>query len=395
MASSNDDPVFDFSLKHWPPIYRYKRKASQETIKAELRNADPPPAPAQVNLVTALSEAIERPEQTPRSPSPAPSELTSVPLMNPYPVTFSPPLPEFLPPLSPSPPAFSTIQHIGPSSSPSSTPPQLVGSSSQLVGSFQQFGVAPGFSPNNLSLGFQPMTSLSPAFWPHVPNSSPAASVMGVPGDFPPLHALPPTFWEPVVRLPEPERPQPMHTPPTPTLENLAGRTDGKGENFSDERLKAIIIKAQPHHSERTLAHLTRAQLIKHVDDLVAWWKTTHPQQAIRPPQTSANTPQQEQQQRAFIQARHQQRLQGAGVPPASPAVQASVASAGASAAAQEKVISQCPCCCEAQQNAAFSPCGHLYACTRCAHRLYDNGRGKCPVCRVPIQTYLKIYATG
>jgi hypothetical protein len=26
---------------------------------------------------------------------------------------------------------------------------------------------------------------------------------------------------------------------------------------------------------------------------------------------------------------------------------------------------------------------------------VYDNGRGKCPVCRVPIQTYLKIYATG
>jgi hypothetical protein len=26
---------------------------------------------------------------------------------------------------------------------------------------------------------------------------------------------------------------------------------------------------------------------------------------------------------------------------------------------------------------------------------VYDGGRGKCPVCRVQIQTYLKIYATG
>src|ERR1700737_2458867 len=157
----NEDPVFDFSLKRWPPIYRYRRKDSQDEIKAKLLDADQTPAPSPVNLVTPLSNSIEPLEQTTRYPSP--SELSSVPLMNPYPITYPPPLPDLLPPLPPSPPTqqvFSSIQQFGSSPAPS----HFVGSST-----FQQFGVAPSFTPGNLSLlsGFQSMTALSPTFWPH------------------------------------------------------------------------------------------------------------------------------------------------------------------------------------------------------------------------------------
>ena len=247
------------------------------------------------------------------------------------------------------------------------------------------------------------MTSIPAGFFSPVNSFTPPMGGTintSIRGDFPPLHSLPPSFWEPVIRQPEPDPTPPMHTPQAPSLQNLAGRADGSGENFSDSSLKAIIIKAQPHHTTETLSHLTRAQLIKHVDDLVDWWKQANPQQANRVQQAHVPPIQTQQffeprpQQASSIQSRREQSPSSL-LPPLSPAVQAAAESAAASAKAQEKVIGQCPCCCEAQQNAAFSPCGHLYACTRCAHRVYDGGRGKCPVCRIPIQTYLKIYATG
>ena len=87
------------------------------------------------------------------------------------------------------------------------------------------------------------------------------------------LVQLPPSFWEPYERRPTPDTPPPTQQPVALTLESLAFRADGHGENFSDDSLRAIIIKAQPRHSNQSLSHLTRAQLVKHVDDLVAWWK--------------------------------------------------------------------------------------------------------------------------
>jgi hypothetical protein len=245
------------------------------------------------------------------------------------------------------------------------------------------------------------MTAIPAQFFSHLenpflpPNMGAGITAPAI-GDFPPLHSLPPSFWEPFVAVPEPVPTPPLNTPAAPTLQELALRSDGNAENFSDDRLKAIIIKAQPHHTIDSLAHLTRDQLVKHVDDLVDWWKRANPNQAQALRAQATPSPQQvHQSQHAIVQARHEQHLQQTGAPPTSPSVQAAAEAVAEEARAAEKVIGQCPCCCDAQQNAAFSPCGHLYACDRCAHRLYDGGRGKCPVCRTTIHTYLKIYATA
>ena len=402
---ASEDPIFDFSIRRWPPITRYKKKKSQETLTADKPGApsrDPATDPPLANLVQQETTPAPEAAQSPLRPaSPSSESISSVPLMNPYPITFpAVTLPELVPPppLQPASPApfLGVFQQVRPA--PSSPTPPLVGTP------VQQFGVTPSFPNYTLSNSF-PSATLPPSSWS--PVSSQFSSVMGgsigaaVRGDFPPLHSLPPTFWDPVIRLPEPDPAPPMHTPQAPSLANLASRSDGKGENFSDDSLKAIIIKAQPHHNNQSLAHLNRQQLVKHVDDLIQWWKIANPHQANRAQQANVaqlqfQQPQQQPaQQQSLAQVRHEQRLLANGLPPLTPAVQESVASAAASARAQEKVIGQCPCCCENQQNAAFSPCGHLYACTRCAYRVYDGGRGKCPVCRVPIQTYLKIYPTG
>jgi Zinc finger, C3HC4 type (RING finger) len=416
---ANTEPLFDFSLKRWPPIYRFKRPGSDQEISPAETEAEPAApstdSPA-TNLLQEQPNPIAEPEeQTPRPASSPSQTASSVPLMNPYPIVFPAPMVDLLtmpPALQPASPA-PYLPVINPQSLSSSSRGHSI--------TFQQFGVAPSNTP--IPTPF-PIPGVPASFWgpvnPIIPSTHPSAmggSLGSSPprGDFPPLYSLPPTFWEPVVRQPEPDPTPPMHTPQAPTLENLAGRQDGRGENFSDSTLKAIIIKAQPHHNDQSLSHLTRAQLVKHVDDLVAWWRRANPQQATQVQQSSTirtqDTQQQHQQQQMQMQQvmqqmqqmqqlsilpqREEQRPRSAGVTPLTPAVQASVASAAASAKAQEKVIGQCSCCCDAQQNAAFAPCGHLYACTRCAHRLYDQGRGKCPVCRTPIQTYLKIYATA
>lgn len=418
MASS--DPLFELSFKRWPPIYRYKRQTTsgQKTLTAEVVTAPAEPTTA-TNLANLVVQEERNPpnaeaeqEQGNRPASSSSEGLSSVPLMNPYPISFPVPLPELLPPI-PSfqstfpPPFLNAFQQVGPPPSSSSSSSSL--STGLLGDTFQQFGVTPSFSSNNFALSnnFTSMTSIPPGFFSPVNSFTPSMGGSfnaAMRGEFPPLHALPPTFWEPVIRLPETDPTPPMHAPQAPSLQNLASRPDGSGENFSDDSLKAIIIKAQPHHNNESLSHLTRVQLVQHVDDLIAWWKQANPQQATRAQQAHMNPPQQQQHQlqeqsqqpqQSFVQARSEQRLHATGIPPLSPAVQAAAESAGAAAKAQEKVIGQCPCCCEAQQNAAFSPCGHLYACTRCAHRVYDGGRGKCPVCRIPIQTYLKIYATS
>lgn len=404
------EPIFGFSLKRWPPIYPYKKGNSQATCTAEVAPistellADPLPS----NLVEEETNPVAYHEQATERPTTSSSEsVLPPPLMNPYPITI--PVSLSLGPIHPaSPPSYLNAVH-------QVTPPSSI-PSPPLLGDVYQFGVTPSFTPNTFaqSNNFQSMTSTPSAFWGPFANSNLAHSMGGsinaaATGEFPPLHSLPPSFWEPVVRQPEPDPTPPMHTPLAPSLQDLAYRADGKGENFSDDSLKAIIIKAQPHHTSQTLSHLTRPQLIQHVNDLVAWWIQANPQQANRVQQAHLNPAQQIQQQHQYqhqaqqaqqhqqtaAQARNEQRLQASGIPPLSPALQAAVDSAAAEAKAQERLIGQCPCCCEAQQNAAFSPCGHLYACTRCAHRVYDGGRGKCPVCRVPIQTYLKIYATG
>jgi len=395
------DPLFEFSLKHWPPIYRYRKpgdKQKQKTVAAE-RLVTPaeqalPPPPRIANLVEPEPNPVADDQEEGNRPASSTSSEDippPIPPMNqyslPHPSTAFTPSP-FGPIIQPPAPFFNAVPQVshGPA-----TPPPLLGPT------YQQFGMMPTYSSNNFQLpGSFPSMQPNPwVFSGPAHNIAPTVSGplnIGIQADFPPLHSLPPSFWEPVVQQPQPEPTPPMHTPQAPSLENLASRADGKGENFSDDSLKAIIIKAQPHHSVQTLSHLRRDQLIKHVNDLVIWWKQANPQQATRAQQASAIPTQQEQEQQATARARS---VQQSAIPPLSPAVAAAAASAAASAKAAEKVIGQCPCCCEAQQNAAFSPCGHLYACTRCAHRVYDGGRGKCPVCRVQIQTYLRIYATS
>src|SRR5271167_5020610 len=65
-------------------------------------------------------------------------------------------------------------------------------------------------------------------------------------------------------------------SPDIPSLATLVAQNTS-GEYFSNEYLFAIIIKAQPYHSSRTLGHLTRSQLIDHVDALISWWKNANP----------------------------------------------------------------------------------------------------------------------
>ena len=73
----------------------------------------------------------------------------------------------------------------------------------------------------------------------------------------------------------------PSHDSPSivtdpPTLGELIA-WNVTAEYCSNEYLLAIILKAQPHHSNQSLAHLTRPQLIDHVDALIAWWKKANP----------------------------------------------------------------------------------------------------------------------
>src|SRR5208282_122263 len=198
--------------------------------------------------------------------------------MNPYPISFPVPLPELLPPIPslqpPFPPPFlNAFQQVGPPPSSSSSSSSL--SSGLLGDTFQQFGVTPSFSSTNFTLSnnFRSMTPVPSGFFSPVNSFTPpmgGSLNTAMRGEFPPLYSLPPTFWEPVMRQPEPDPTPPMHAPQVPSLQDLAFRPDGNGENFSDDSLKAIIIKAQPHHNNESLSHLTRPQLVKHVDDLIA-----------------------------------------------------------------------------------------------------------------------------
>src|SRR5437763_1749723 len=108
MASS--DPLFELSFKRWPPIYRYKRKQTgQKTVAAEVVTTRPEvtPDPSLANLVDQERHplvSIPQQEQGNRPASSSSEALSSVPLMNPYPITFPVPLPELLPPLRDFPP---------------------------------------------------------------------------------------------------------------------------------------------------------------------------------------------------------------------------------------------------------------------------------------------------
>jgi hypothetical protein len=64
-----------------------------------------------------------------------------------------------------------------------------------------------------------------------------------------------------------------------PTLETLV-QNNVRGTDISTEYLLAIIQKAQPHHSRLTLDHLTRDQLVEHIDALIEWWKKSNPRRA-------------------------------------------------------------------------------------------------------------------
>lgn len=55
-----------------------------------------------------------------------------------------------------------------------------------------------------------------------------------------------------------------------------------------------------------------------------------------------------------------------------------------------EEVIekpNECPICCVNKYNTVFIPCGHVYACTRCASSLLQ-----CPLCRESIGNVLRIF---
>lgn len=64
-----------------------------------------------------------------------------------------------------------------------------------------------------------------------------------------------------------------------PDLQWLAAN-NVKGVDISEQYLIPIIIKAQPHHTEQSLAHLSTAQLVAHIDALVEWWKQANPRKA-------------------------------------------------------------------------------------------------------------------
>ena len=427
MVSS--EPLFKFN-SGWPPIRRYRKEGEQSSSKSKAEIAAPESTlPNLLNQETNPEpESVPEPVARPASSS---SVTSSVPLMHPYPVALPTPIrdPAISAPFplasSFNPSIRAVIEHIT-ASTPSPPPSRNQSPHSFQFGATQNL-IFPLNNSNSVSglpqsMGQLPLQSFSS--W----QTSPQITTFSQPlmggtrnspvntqvGDFPPLYSLPPTFWDPVVRLPEATPVPPTSAPPTPSLHQLASREDGRGENFTDEMLKEIILKAQTHHTHESIAHLTRAQLVKHVDDLVAWWKTAnpqasgvipHPQQStaslLSPSPSSSFAPYPSGAQHPSQHSSQHTSQQIAATPPSQPqqikqVVQAPLATPPPSPTrSQEKVIGQCPCCCDATQNAAFAPCGHLYACTTCAHRLYDSGRGKCPVCRIPIQTYLKIYPTS
>ena len=161
MAST--DPLFELSFKRWPPIYRYKRQnTSQKTFTAEVV------IPAEATSDSSLANLTSTNEQPPPNPvaeqeqsirpTTSSSEgLSSVPMMNPYPITFPvTPLPDLPPPLTAlplpfPPPLFNSFQNVAPplplpSSSRSPSP-------SLLDDTFQQFGVTPNFAVEQLLSG--------------------------------------------------------------------------------------------------------------------------------------------------------------------------------------------------------------------------------------------------
>src|SRR5208282_4216262 len=106
---SSSDPLFELSFKRWPPIYRYKRQnTSQKTLTAEVVTpAEATPDSSLTNLTSTDEQPppnpVAEPEQGNRLASSSSQGLSSVPMMNPYPITFPvPPLPD-LPPLTPLP----------------------------------------------------------------------------------------------------------------------------------------------------------------------------------------------------------------------------------------------------------------------------------------------------
>jgi hypothetical protein len=406
-----------------PPIREHRQKESATEIKAgslAALGATPESRPSNLLIVEANPERESLPQEPVTRPASSSSVPSSASLMQQYSVALANPIRD--PPISgPIPLSFSNpviaavLQQF---STPAPSPPP---SRNHTPSSFQ-FGVEQSFvvdlnnNNNNNGVGgaprsmgqvssqslnswqtFAQIASISPPLMGGTRNSPVSSST----ADFPPLYSITPSFWEPVVRLPEPTPAPPTSAPPIPSLEQLACREDGRGENFTDEVLKGIILKAQPHHTNDSIAHLTRAQLTKHVDDLVEWWKTVnagavanlHSRQISPPSSTPAPIPVEQTSGQTVSTSSPRSGPQSLksviqtplATPPPSPIKPQE----------KEKVIGQCPCCCDATQNAAFAPCGHLYACTACAHRLYDSGRGKCPVCRVPIQTYLKIFPTS
>lgn len=51
-----------------------------------------------------------------------------------------------------------------------------------------------------------------------------------------------------------------------------------------------------------------------------------------------------------------------------------------------------CVVCLMRRRTTAFTPCGHLVCCNRCAVSVEREVSPKCPICRMPIRTSMRIF---
>ena len=53
-----------------------------------------------------------------------------------------------------------------------------------------------------------------------------------------------------------------------------------------------------------------------------------------------------------------------------------------------------CCACLTVASNIAIAPCGHISVCLGCIESLVLEGGSKCPICRGPIESYLRVYVS-
>jgi hypothetical protein len=162
-----------------------------------------------------------------------------------------------------------------------------VASASAIVPPFVEN--TPTYSLNNFSL---PAVAQWGFAVPASDMTTPGVGGSQIPSEFPPFH-FHPFFLEPIIQpppLPKPSPPSYAPQSPVPSLEDLASRAAaGKAENLFDDTPKAIIIKAQPHHSFGSLSHLTYQEPAKYLENPVEWCELASPQRAPQSEQVNAS----------------------------------------------------------------------------------------------------------